>query len=79
MISQQNKSIGIIEWKGPQEDAFDEREDRSGGADAEGQGEDDGQGKAWRFAQLAKREAEILRESVQGSSQTSRNREQPGG
>ena len=46
LISQQNQLVGMLEWKGTQQDAFDDREDRGGGADTQGQGEDDGQGKA---------------------------------
>ena len=46
VISQQNEAVGIAERKRTQQDAFDEREDRGGGADAQGQGEDDGQGEA---------------------------------
>ena len=68
MISQQNKPIGVLERKWAQQDALDEREDRGGGANAQGQGEDDAEGEAGCFAQLAKCEAEILCERVHLSS-----------
>jgi hypothetical protein len=68
MIPQQNKPIGIFEWKRAQQDPFDEREDRGGGANTQGEGEDDAEGKARCFAQLAKCEADILCEEVHLSS-----------
>ena len=68
MISQQNEAVGILERKRAQEDAFDEREDRGGGADAKRQREDDGQGESRRLAQLAQCEAEILCERVHAPS-----------
>src|SRR5580658_6374193 len=68
MIAQQNQAVGIAERERTQEDTLYEREDRSGGADAESQGEDDGQSEAGCFAKLSKREAEILRERVHASS-----------
>ena len=42
VISQLDESIGILEWKRPQQDAFDERVNRGGGADAQDQREHDG-------------------------------------
>jgi hypothetical protein len=60
VISQQNQALRIAEWERTQQDAFNEREDSRGGAYAESQSEDDCQGKAGRFSQLAKGKAEIL-------------------
>src|ERR1700687_5717913 len=68
VISQQNKSLGIIERKRAEQDAFDEREDGGGGTDAHGKGEDDGEGEAGCLAQLTKCESEILCERVHASS-----------
>jgi hypothetical protein len=60
VISQQNEAVRIAEWERPKEDSFDEREDRGGGADAQGQGEDGDEGEAECLAHLAKCEAKIL-------------------
>ncbi len=60
MVPQQNETVGIAEGKRPEQNTFDEREDRGGGADAQSQGEDDRYCEAWRLAQAAKGEAEIL-------------------
>jgi hypothetical protein len=68
VISQQNKSLGILERKWAEQDALDEREDGGGGTDARGQGEDDSQGEAGCFAQLTNCEPEILCERVHASS-----------
>ncbi len=72
VITQQNQPVGILERKRPQQDAFDQREDRGGCADTQGQGEDHGQAKAGCLAQLAKGEAEILCEDVHASFLTLR-------
>ena len=68
VISQQNEAVGIPERKRPQQDTFDQREDRGGCADTEGQGEDHGQGEAGCLAQLATGGAEILCQCVHASS-----------
>ena len=52
----------------PQEDAFHQREDGRGGANAESQRENDGQREAWRLPQSAKREAKIPCGCVHASS-----------
>jgi hypothetical protein len=64
VISQQYQSVSVGERKRTQQDAFDERKDRRRGSNANCQGENDSQGEAWRFAQLTKREADILRDRV---------------
>ena len=70
MISQQDKPVRITERERTQENAFDEREDCRGGANAQSQGEDNCQGEPRRFLQLAKCEAEILCQRVHKSSLT---------
>jgi hypothetical protein len=61
VISQQNKPVRVLERKWAQQDAFDEREDRGGGANAQGQGEDDRECECRRSSQLAKCKLKILR------------------
>jgi hypothetical protein len=41
MVSQHNQAVRIGEWQWTKQDAFDEREDGGGGADAEGEDQDD--------------------------------------
>jgi hypothetical protein len=68
VISQQNEAVRIAEWERPKEDSFDEREDRGGGSDAQGQSEDGDKREAGCLAYLAKCEAEILCGRVHASS-----------
>src|SRR6266481_1169221 len=60
VISKQNKPVRVLERKWAQQDAFDEREDRSGGANAQSQGEDDRECECRRSSQLAKCKLKIL-------------------
>jgi len=64
MISQQDQSVSVGKGKRTQQDAFDERKDRAGSSYTNCQGENDSQGESWRFAQLPKGEADILRDCV---------------
>ena len=70
MISEHNQSIGVLEWKRAEQDTLDQGKDRRCGADAQSQGEDDGQCEAGRFAQLAKFATKILCERVHASWRT---------
>jgi hypothetical protein len=63
MVAEEDESIGMVERKRAQENAFDEREDGGGGADSQRQGENDRRGKARRLEELAQRQAQIVGES----------------
>jgi len=60
--------MDIFVWEGIDEDAVRYAEDGGGGADAEDQGEDSGEGKAGILAQLAKCIAEVLKKDLHGLS-----------
>jgi hypothetical protein len=60
VVSQQNESIGVLEWKRPQQDTLDERKDSGSGPDAQRQRENDDQGESRCLPQLAKCEAKLL-------------------
>ena len=68
MISQQNQPVRIAERQRPQQDAFDEREDRRDSAHAESKSKYNRQGKTGRLQQLSNCESEIPRDCVHASS-----------
>jgi len=60
MVSQQNKPTGVLERKWAQQDAFDERKNRGGCTNAQGQRKDDRKCECRRSSQLANAKSEIL-------------------
>jgi hypothetical protein len=64
MFAQHHKAIGIFKGERAKQDAFDEREDRGGCANAERQGQNDGERKSRTFAEAPKGEPEIICEAV---------------
>jgi hypothetical protein len=59
VISEQNQAIGIAEREWPEKNAFNQREDRGGRADAERQGEDGGDGETRRPDEAAEGETQV--------------------
>ena len=62
-VAQEDEALGIAKRQRPQKHAFDEREDGGGGSDAQRKGENDGEGKAGRFPELAEGEAKVAHRS----------------
>ncbi len=63
MIGEHHQAIGIREGQRAQQNALDDGEDRGGGAYAECEHEDGGDGEAKRFAQLAQGKLQIENKS----------------
>ena len=59
-----DEAAAVAVGEGLEEDAVDYGEERGGGSDAEGQGQDGGEGEAGGFAELAKAVTEILEDGV---------------
>src|SRR5262249_10613675 len=68
-VAQEDEAPGIAKRQGPQESAFNEREDGSGRTDAYCESEHDGQGKAGRFQKLAECEGKVTHTQVSMFSQ----------
>jgi hypothetical protein len=64
VFAQHDEAVGTGEGEGLEQDRVDDREDGGDGADAEGQGEDGGEREAWRFAESAGAEAQVLQEAL---------------
>ena len=62
VIGEHHQAIGIGEGQWTQQDSFDDGEDRGGGADAEREHEDGGDGEAERLLQLAEGKLKIKKD-----------------
>ena len=59
-----DEAAAVAVGKGLEEDAVDDAEEGGGGSDAEGQGEDCGEGEAGGLAELAETVTDVLEERV---------------
>jgi hypothetical protein len=59
-----DEAAAVAVGEGLEEDAVDYAEEGGGGSDAEGQGEDGGEGEAGGLSELAKTVAEVLKDGV---------------
>src|SRR6202012_1216547 len=60
------EAVGVLVGIGMEKDGVDDAEDGGGGADAEGEGEDCGEGETGGFAELAEGEAGVGEEGAEG-------------
>ena len=66
-IAEEDEALGIVQCQGPEEHAFNEGKDGSGGSDAQRKSEHDRQGKDGRFSKLTEGDAKV----AHGSEDTS--------
>ena len=68
VIAEMDQGLGVDDGEVLEQDRVDEGKDGGIGADAEREGEDDGEGEAGSFAELAQGVTEVLNDSLEAEA-----------